>query len=468
LAFGLLDVMIALAPGSIPRREDIGIDGTALGFTLGVAVLVGVGIGLLPALRASNIDLATRLSEGTRGASGAVRHGRIRDALVVIQLGLALVLLVSAGVLLKSFMSLLAIETGIRPQNVLTFETSLPDSRYQTFEQRRLFYDQLLRDLRAVPGVVSAGSAVYLPASGWFHSTSFEVEGYAAARDERFEAELKQVSPDYFATMGIDLEEGRAFTNDDDESAPKVVVVNQFMAGRYWGQRSAVGGRLRLGNAWHDVVGVVGDVRYRGAGMDGRHAADGPRIYLPYASGSRQRGNMAVVVRTVGDPASLAPQVRRVLSSIDPNVALFGVRPLEDILWDAVAGPRFRTWLLGVFGLASLILSVVGVYGVMAYAVAQRTRELGIRKALGADQGHIVTYVVTQGLIISALGVVIGVLGALAAAGVLRSYLYNLAPRDPGTFVIAAIVLVTASLAACLVPALRAARVDPLIALRAE
>jgi putative ABC transport system permease protein len=468
VAFGVLDIMIALAPGTIPRQEEIGIDGGVLAFTLGVALLVGIGIGLLPAARAFRLDLASRLSEGTRGASGGVRHGRIRDGLVVTQLALALVLLVSAGVLLKSFMSLLAIETGIRPQNLLTFETSLPNSRYQTFEQRRLFYAELLRDIRGLPGVLSVASAVYLPASGWFHSTGFEVEGYAAAHDEEPQAEVKQVSPDYFSTMGIDLLEGRAFTDADDESAPAVVVINHFMARRYWGQRSAVGGRVRLGGVWHDVVGVVSDVRYRGAGMDGRHAADGPHIYLSYAAGSRARGNMAVVVRTAGNPTSLAPQIRSVSTSIDPNVALFNIRPLEDILWEAVSGPRFRTWLLGAFGLVSMALSVVGVYGVMAYAVAQRTRELGIRKALGADQGHILRYVVTRGLLISAMGIAVGVVGALGATGVLRSYLYDLGPRDPMTFVIAVVALGTASLSACLVPAIRAARVDPLIALRVE
>jgi putative ABC transport system permease protein len=480
LAFGLLDIMVALAPESIPRQEDIGVDGSVLAFTLGVAVLVGLGIGLLPALRASKIDLASRLSEGTRGASGGVRNRRVRDALVVTQLGLALVLLVSAGVLLKSFMSLLAVETGYRPQNVLTFKTALPNSRYQEPEARQLFYDELLRDLKAVPGVVSTAIVVYLPGGDQFHSTSFGVEGYAAAPDEEFEAEVKEISPDYFTAIGIDLQQGRAFTSQDDETAPPVVVINQFMARRYWNQGSALGGKVMLvqrtyvDGGWvadsvsHAVVGVVEDARPRGAGMDGRHAPDGPRIYLAYAADASPRSGMSVVVRTAGDPTSVARQARTVLMAVDANVAMFNIRPLEDILWEAVSEPRFRTWLLGAFGLVSLVLSVVGVYGVMAYSVAQRTRELGIRKALGADQGRIVKYVVGHGLIISTLGVAVGVLGAIAAAGVLQSYLYNLAPRDPWTFIIAALVLGTASMLACLVPALRAARVDPLIALRVE
>ncbi len=468
VAFVLLDVMIALAPGSIPRQEEIGIDGGVLGFALGIAVVVAVAIGSMPAIRASQIDLASRLNEGSRGASGGVRHGRIRDGLVVAQLGLALVLLVGGGLLLRSFIGLLAVETGMRPQNVLTFETDLPASRYSTFAERELFYDELLNEIRALPGVVSAALTVYLPASGWFHSTGFAVEGYQAAPDEEFEAEIKQVSPGYFTTMGIPVQQGRGFSAADDESAPAVVVLNEYMARRYWGDGSAMGGRVMIDSTWHTVIGVVSNVRYRGAGMDGRHAPDGPRVYLAYAAGSRQRGSMDVVVRTARDPSSQAPSIRRLLSAMDPNVALFAVRPLKDILWEAISEPRFRTLLLGVFGLASVVLAVVGVYGVMAYAVAQRTRELGIRKALGADHGRVMLHVLSRGMTITVVGLGIGVVGAMAVVGVLQNYLYNLEPRDPWTFGGAIALLGTASLLACSLPALRAARVDPLVALRAE
>ncbi|UCD23979.1 MAG: ABC transporter permease, partial [Gemmatimonadota bacterium] len=318
ISFGLLDVLVALAPESIPRQEDIGVDVGVLAFTLAVAVLVGLGIGLLPALRASKIDLASRLSEGTRGASGGLRHRRVRDALVVTQLGLALVLLVSAGVLLKSFMSLLAVETGYQPQNVLTFRTALPNSRYQEPERRNLFYDELLRDLKAVPGVVSAATVVYLPGGDQFHTTGFAIEGYSAAPDEEFEAETKEISPDYFTTIGIDLQQGRSFTSHDDEAGPPVVVINQFMARRYWNQGSALGGKVMLvqrsyvdgewvaDSVWHSVIGIVEDARARGAGMDGRHAPDGPRIYQAYAADPSPRRGMSVVVRTVGDPTSVA------------------------------------------------------------------------------------------------------------------------------------------------------------------
>jgi len=468
LALVLLDVMVALAPASIPRQEEIGIDAGVLIFALGIAVVVAVGIGMMPALRASKIDLVSRLNEGTRGASGGARQGRLRDGLVVAQLGLALMLLVGGGLLLKSFMRLLAIETGIRPQNVLTFETALPDSRYPTFAQRRQFYDELLNEIRALPGVLSAATAVYLPASGWFHSTDFEVEGYAAAPDEEFEAEIKQVSPGYFTTLGIPILQGRGFNQSDDESAPAAVVINHYMAQHYWGDRSAMGGRVMLDSTWHTVVGVVSDVRYRGAGMAGRHPPDGPRVYLAYAAGSRRGGSMDVAVRTDRDPTSQVPAIRRLVAAIDANVALYGIRPLEDILWDAVSEPRFRTLIIGVFGFASVVLSVVGVYGVMAYAVAQRTRELGIRKALGADHARVIMYVVSRGMTITVTGLGLGTLGALVTVGVLRSYLYNLEPRDPWTFGAAITLLGMASLLACSVPALRAARVDPLVALRAE
>jgi putative ABC transport system permease protein len=461
LAFALTDVLVALAPGSIPRREEIGMDWVVFSFTLGVALLVGVGICLVPALRAVKIDLVSRLNEGPRGSSGGGRQGRIRDGLVVVQLGLALVLLVSAGLLVKSFTGVLAEETGFVARNVLTFETSLPASRYPSFESRRLFYAELLDKSRALPGVQAAALVVYLPASRWFHSTDYEVEGYTAGPGEELTAEIKQISVDYFATMGISLLEGRAFDNRDDQSAPSVVIVNESMARRYWGQGGAIGERIKLDEEWSTVVGVVHDVRYRGA------EREAPKIYLPYAAGTRL-GSMDAVLRVEGRPEDLVPTIRQLLASLDLQVTLYGIQPLEDILWSAVAAPRFRTLLLVSFAVLSLLLSVVGVYGVMAYSVEQRTRELGIRMALGAEHSHVVWTVAARGMALTLAGISLGALGAYGAAGVLRSYLYNLQPQDPATFVAAAAALALASLLACCIPAFRATQVDPLIALRAE
>ena len=466
LAAVLVKVMVALAPGSIPRQQEIGIDGRVLAFTLAICVVVAIGIAVMPAIRASKIDLTNGLNEASRGASAGRRHGRIRDGLVMAQLALALILLIAGGLLLRSFMSLLAIETGIRPRHVLTFETALPSSRYQTFADGRRFYDELLRQVRALPGVRSAALVVYLPVGSEFHTTDFEVGDYAATVGEQLEAEEKQISPGYFTTMGIPLLSGRGFSASDDESAAPVIVINQYMARRYWEDGAAIGGRVMLDSVWHTVVGVVSDVRYRGAGMEGRHP-HGSLIYRAYAAGSRG-GSMDVVMNVNGDPASVVPSIRRVVTQLDPDVALYGIRPLENRLWDAVSEPRFRMLLLGVFGIASLLLSVVGVYGVMAYAVAQRTHELGIRKALGANGGRILLHVVSRGATLTVVGLALGTLGALATVGVLQEYLYGLAPRDPWTFAGAIAILGTVSLLACWIPARAATRVDPLIALRVE
>jgi predicted permease len=421
VAFVLTDALVAMAPDSIPRRHEIGMDSSAFGFTLVIAALVGMGIGLVPAFRAVRINLVSRLNEGTRGAAGELRHGRLRDGLVIAQLALALLLLAGGGLLLKSFVGVLGVENGIDPDNVLTFETSLPRSRYPTGEEARPFYDELLRSVEAMPGVQSAALTQYLPATGWHHSTRFEVEGYAAAPDESFNAEHILISPDYFTTLGTPMLEGREFASGDDQSGLPVVVINQYMAQSYWGQRSALGGRVMVDSVWHTVVGVVADVRHRGAGVGGFHHGNEPRIYRSYAANSGR--SMDVLVRVDGDPVVLAPSIRQLLASTDPTVALYAVQPLKDILWNAVSEPRFRTLLLGAFSIVSLMLSLVGVYGVVAYSVAQRTRELGIRKALGAVEGRIVRHVVQRGLLLTLMGLDVHIGGSRVGYSIARCLL---------------------------------------------
>jgi putative ABC transport system permease protein len=466
VAYVLATLLLFIAPSSIPRKGEIGIDGGVLLFTLAVAVVVGVGIGLMPAFRAIRIDLSTRLNEGTRGSSGGIRHGRLRDGLVVAQLALALVLVAGGGLLVRSFLSLLNVENGIDPRNVLSFETSLPRLRYPTAEEGKVFYQELLERIRAMPGVESAGLALYLPATGWHHSTDVEIEGYTPGSGETLEPEAFEVSTGYFQALGTPVLEGRNFTAGDDQSGPPVIVINQYLAQHYWNQRSALGGRVKIDSVWHTVVGVVADVRHRGAGAGEFHSGIEPRIYRSYAASSAR--SMDMLVRLDRDPIQLAPSIRRLMGSMDPTVALYAVQPLEDLLSNAVSEPRFRTLLLVVFGLASMILAIIGVYGVMAYAVAQRIRELGIRKALGADQKRIMQLVVKRGLTTTAVGLGVGVLGAYSTAGVLQSYMFNMDARDPMTFAVALAVLGIAATSACIVPALKATRVDPLVALRAE
>ncbi len=459
LAFALTDWLVVLSPESIPRKEQIGVDGGALLFTLALALVVGLGVGIAPAFRASKADLAGGLNDSSLGSSGGVRRTRLRDAFVVAQLALALTLLVCGGVLIRSFAALMGLETGADPRHVLVFDTSLPESKYQTFEDRRLFNEEMQSRLRALSGVQTASLAVYFPASGWFHTVDFEVEGYSVGEREEIVAEEKQVTPDYFQTLGIAAIEGRLLNEGDGVTGPEVFVVGESLAKKYWSSGGAVGGRIRTDDEWLSVVGVVNDVKYRG------DQKNFPQLYRPYAAGTF-KWSMDGLLRVEGDPSQYAGSVRQTIAAMDPDVVVSDLRPLEHFLWDAVSEPRFRALLLGCFGLVAVLLSVVGVYGVMAYAVAQRTREFGIRKALGADQFRTLREVVIRGLGLTGLGVCLGSLGAYAAVGVLQSYLFNVRARDPLTFLLAVGILAFASILACGIPAFRAAKVDPLVALR--
>ncbi len=464
LAFALVSGLMTFAPGSFPRQESITVDGTVIIFSLVVATLVGILVGIVPALRSSRSELAPLLNEASRGSSTGVREGRLRDGLVVLQLAMALVLLVGGGLLTRSLTTLLSEETGFDRRNVLTFETSLPGASYPTFEERRQFYDDLLAEVRALPGVQRAAVAVYLPASGSFHYTGLVVEGYQPGPDEEPMAEIKQVSPDYFATMGMRIVEGRPFDERDDLGQPRVLAISESLARSYFPQGSAIGGRILLDeeeDVWGTVVAVVGDVWFRG----GERRA--PALYEPYAASGR-RGSMDILAKVNGEPLALVPAISRLVTRMNPDIPVYGVMTLEARLWSAVAAPRLRTLLIGAFSIVSLLLSVVGVYGVMAYMVGQRTRELGIRRVLGAAPGGILRYVVRRGVMLTAMGIAVGVVGALQAADALQSYLYDIQADDPVTIVAAATVLAIASMLACSVPALRAARVDPLVAMRNE
>ncbi|HSG82696.1 MAG TPA: ABC transporter permease [Gemmatimonadota bacterium] len=460
LALVLSDALVALSPVSIPRIEETGIDGRVLSFALALAIAVGVVVGLVPAWRASRTDLARGLNAGSRGSSELGHHGQIREMLVVAQIALALVLLVCGALLLRSFASLLDARSGFDPRGVLTFETQLPRSRYPGFEEKKRFYDEMMEDISTMPGVRAAGLANYLPATQWFNFGSFQVEGYEPAPQEKLETEVMSVSAGYFKAFSTPLIDGRLF-DPHDGASQSVVLINEWMARRYFGTGSAVGRRVQLDDEWATVVGVVADIRHRNV------LRAGPQVYVPYANGSNN-GSMDVVVRTDGDPAALATTVRRQIALMDPEVVVYGVMSLEDRLAGSVSEPRFRSVLLGAFALASLLLSTIGVYGVMAYSVARRTRELAIRKALGARQLQVVRHVVLRGLLVIGIGLGLGLIGAYAAAGALQAYVFNLKPRDPATFALASVVLLVAGSLACWIPALRATRVDPLAALRLE
>jgi putative ABC transport system permease protein len=464
LALALVRGVLLLAPGSFPRQESVVVDGTVVLFSLGLATLVSLAVAVAPALHLTRARLAPYLNDSTRGASSSPRTGRLRDGLVVVQLALSLILLVAGGLLTRSLARQLSEETGFDARGVLTIETSLPRASYPTFEESRQFYDELLAGLGRTPGVRSAAAATYVPASGFFHWTELKVEGYVPGPQDEPITEIKQVTPGYFATLGITILEGRPFDDRDGTDGAKVVAVSESLARTYFPPDRALGGRVLVDEeeeVWATVVAVVADVWFRG----GEHRA--PVVYEPYAA-SERRGSMDLLVKADGDPRALGPGISRLVTSLDPDVTVYGVLPLETRLWSAVAGPRFRTLLIAALGLASLLLSIIGVYGVMAYMVGQRTRELGIRRVLGARPQGILAFVVRRGLVLTVLGIAIGVLGALQVNGFLRSYLYGLEPHDPVTMAGAVMLLTAASLVACAVPARRAARVDPVVALSVD
>ncbi len=463
LAVYLTDTLVALSPVSVPRQEQIGVNAGVLVFTFGIAALVGLVVGFMPARRASRANLIAGLSGGSRGSSGSVRHGRLRDGLVVAQVALALILLVSAGLLLQSFYDLVTVEHGFTPENVLTFQTRLPQPRYEEFEAVDAFHEELLARIRALPGVRTAALALYLPYTEfWWYD--YEVEGEQYEEDQEPSTQFLGSSPGYFESMGIAIIRGRDFAARDRPPAPGAVIVNELLARRHWPDGEALGKRIRLEESedWVTIIGVAADTRHRRLNL-----APTAQIYVPFGSGEFAWG-MPAVIRTDTDPNALIAPIRQIVSSIDPDIALTGMMSLRDRLSEQVAEPRFRTLLIGTFGFAALALAVIGVYGVMAYAVAQRTREVGIRKALGANRGRILRDVVARGLILTLVGLALGLAGAYVSTTLLESYLYELDVHDPATFALAALVLLLAAILAATLPARRAARVDPVIALRAE
>jgi putative ABC transport system permease protein len=474
IALALTRVLVAATPSTIPRQEQIGIDAAALSFTLGLAFVVGLAVGLAPAFRASRLDLAPGLGDGARGLSAGRAQQRLRASLVIAQVALAMVLLTGSGLLLRSFAGLLGVERGYDVDNVLAFSIALPGSAYPELDDKARFHGEALDRLRALPGVQAAALAGRLPYSG-FSMYDYAPEGLEEPVGDENEpegagpdplagtAQVEFVTADFFATLAVPLLAGRGFDRRDGSGGAETVVVNEMLARRHWPQGGAVGRRLTLEDMGSfEIIGVVSDARFLSLAREPM-----PQVYLPYAGGRWEFG-MSAFVRTAGDPLALAGPVRRLFVEMDDRVALAQMGSLESRMWRSVAMPRFRTLLIGTFGLAALILAVVGVYGVMAYAVTQRWRELGIRKALGADRRAVVAAIMARGLGLTAIGLLLGLWGAWVAAGTLESYLFGIEARDPLTFAGALALLAAASLIASLIPACRASRVDPVIALRAE
>ena len=473
LAQAGVKLLTAISPDSIPRFAEIGLDLRVVAFTLAVSVLTGVIFGLAPAIQASKPDLNETLKEAGRGSTG--RRHILRSALVVSEVALTLILLIGAGLMIRSFYHLQRVDPGFVPDNLLTFSVALPQKKYAEAQQRVNFYQQLLQNLRALPGVQSVGMATGLPLgnNGW--QSGFWIEGRPdPPQGQQPLSEVAFISPDYFDAMRMTLLNGRNFTEQDVQpppapntppgpfSRPTVTIIDEEFARRYWPDENPVGQQIRFWGGKVTVVGVVRRVRMEGLSTD----SDRVQSYYPFLQ--NPSGGMTIVVRTTGDPASLSNVVRQQVLSIDPDQPTYEVQTMGQIWTDSIAPERLYLMLLGTFGAVALVLAAVGIYGVMAYSVTQRTHEIGIRMALGAGQGNVLGMVIRQGMTLAVLGLVIGLAGAWLATRAMASLLFGISARDPMTFVLISLVLAAVALGACFIPALRATKVDPMIALRYE
>jgi putative ABC transport system permease protein len=467
LAHWGLGALVSIAPANMPRRQDVALDGRVLWFSLALSLANGLAFGLAPALSASRTDVQASLRESGRSPALA-RHPGAR-VLVVAEIALSLVLMAGAGLLLESFRRLLSVDPGFDPNNVLTVAVSLPDTRYARPDQRARFYAELLERVRILPGVISAAAITPLPLAGdGGVATRFTVEGRPApAPGQKPRAEYRAVTAGYFETMRIRLKKGRTFHGGDRREAPAVAVVNETLAAQVFPGQDPLGQRLTIGIGTHEsdphtfeVVGVVGDVQ------SGRRISSPPEIYVPHPQQSWSW--MSLVVRTSGDPVSLAGAVRREVTALDPEQALYNVQPLPELLSDSLAARRFIMALLGGFALIGLALATVGVYGVLAESVERRRGEIGLRLAVGADPGDVLRMVLGQAARLAAAGVTLGLVAACALTRVLQGLLFGVSATDPATFAAVAGVLVVAALLASYLPARRAARLDPATVLREE
>lgn len=454
--------LVGIAPDSLPRLHEIHPDLTVLAASMVTALVAGVLVGLAPAIVAGHADVREALQEAGRGTPGG-RH-RLRSALVAGEIALAVVLTVGAGLLLRSFDKLLDVDPGFRVDHLLTLEMNIPD-RLTTADARRAFYGRFFERVTALPGVVSAGGTTRIPLGSTSVSTTVDVDGRPVPAGERPSVEFRRALHDYFATMGIPIVRGRGFTATDGPTAPPVAVINEAMARQVFPGEDPVGRHVRLGPAptgsWMTIVGVVGDIRHRR--LD---AQPEPELYV---SGVQNPPvSPFIAIRTSGDPAELADALRADARTIDPTLTLYAIRTMTEIRSDSVAERRFLLLLIGSFGALALVLASVGVYGVMSLAVSERTKELGVRLALGADAAGVLAMVVGDALRLSAAGVAIGLALALALAPLASSQLYGVRPIDPVTFAVAPAVLVAMAVLAALVPARRATRVDPMTAINSR
>ncbi|HSF22798.1 MAG TPA: ABC transporter permease [Blastocatellia bacterium] len=463
LALWGLDLLLAVGGDSIPRVKEIKLDVWALGFSLLISIATGLIFGLVPALQSSKPDLNDALKEGSRSAGGSIRRNKTRSLFVIAEVAICLVLLIGAGLMIKSFARLLNVSPGFNPENVLAVNVALSGSSYRDGAGISNFYQQALERLSSLPGIQSAAGVTALPMSGGFGSRYFRIEGRPPQpAGQGFNANVNLTTPGYFKTMHIPLVDGRDFDERDVMKAPDAVIVNQEMARRYWPDENPIGQRLAVGDGpWRTVVGVVGDVKQSGLDIETR-----PEMFWPYYQTPVPFATF--VVRTGGDPEAMTSAVRGAMQEVDKDLPVYNIKTVADVISESVAPRRLNMLLLAIFASLALVLAAVGIYGVISYSVSQRTREIGIRMALGASHSNVLRLVVGEGMILALIGVGIGIIASFFLTRLMSSLLFGVSATDALTFSLVPVLLAGVALAASFIPARRAAKVDPMIALRYE
>jgi putative ABC transport system permease protein len=472
IAWWGVDLILAVVPNTLPRVKEIGVDSTVLIFTLATSLIAGTLSALVPAFYGTKVDLNHSLKEsGQSVASSSLRQGML-GLLVSAEIAVALVVLIGAGLLLTSFLRLQQINPGFNPTNLLTVQLSLPNARYKDAKQQALFYQQALERINSIATLESAGAVSDLPFSNSRSMSSFEVEGRPRQPgDDGIAADHRVISSNYFKSLNIPFVEGRDFNDRDNQTATGVVVVNQSWARTFFPNDNPMGKRIQIGDdgeialygnpIWREVVGVVGDIKHGDLTAPAK-----PEMYVPYLQEPIAR--MMFVVRGKGDSGSLTAAVRNEIHALDSNLPIYNIRLMDERLARSILPQRFNAMLIGIFAVVALILAMMGIYGVMAYTVEQNTRDIGIRIALGAQQRDVMGMVIKQGLRLALIGIAVGLIAAYLLSRTISDLLYGISPTDAMTFVYVSLILTGVALVACFVPARRAMKVDPMVALRYE
>jgi putative ABC transport system permease protein len=458
-----VQTLVVLAARQIPRATEVHVDGTVFLFLLGVCLLCGIIFGLIPAFQSTGRDVQDGLKEGGRSGGVGGQSEGYRNALVIAEFALALVLLIGAGLLLRSFAALNSVDSGLKASGVLTMSVSVPQGKYPNGSMWQRFYEPALQRIQALPGVRAVGMIRLLPLQNWGTNGEFAIEGRPPAElGQAPFAESREISPGYFRAMGIPIVTGRDLSAQDSANSLPVVMINNALARKYFRGQDPVGQKIQW-DSWRTIVGVAGSIRQ--AGLD---RAPLPELYFPAAQHPGAISGMTLVISTSVEPTSLTSAAESAIHSVDPGQPVFGVKTMERVVADSLSSQRLYVWLLGVFAAIALILASAGIYGVMSYLVTRRTQEFGVRMALGASASDILRMVLRQSLMLIAVGVAIGLAGAFAVTRVLTNFLFGVKPTDLATFGAVSLVLIMVALIATYLPALRATKVDPMVALRYE